>query len=265
MSREIEDRLRAALSARADRVGEDDLRPPQLPADFDARTRSGRRFRRTLPWLAPVLAAAAAVLLVLGVTNGFPDRRSASNSSAAGTGSTATTSLPAPVTTPKSARSGAPEPDSAAAGRKQSVENASQPAPVITVPKDPNSGELKPLPSAVLGSAAYWPAGDVKGFGEPHPSELNTNGDPAGIVLGITWQDWGLSSATGVGRTYLPKPGGGYFPGTVPIELQATKIGRCGSVVGYQQLYFRTPAKPGGPVTGPWQLWGSADDLCRAR
>jgi hypothetical protein len=117
----------------------------------------------------------------------------------------------------------------------------------------------------VLGSASYWPAGNTRGFGEPHPTELNTNGDPSGIVLGITWREWGASTATGIGRTYLPKAGGGYYPGTVTIELQATKLGRCGSELGYQQLYYRTPTSPGGPINGPWQLWAGADNLCQSR
>ena len=133
------------------------------------------------------------------------------------------------------------------------------------MPGAAGNGSMKVLPNAVLGSAAYWPAGNTRGFGAAHPSQLNTNGDPSGIVLQISWHDWGSATATGIGQTYLPKPSGGYYPGTVPIELRATDLGRCGSVAGYRQLLFRVPAQPGGAPTGPWQLWANATDLCQPR
>jgi hypothetical protein len=262
MSRETEDRLRAALSAKAERIGENDLRPPQLPVEADRASRPGRRFRRSLPWLAPVLAAAAVAVVVVGVTGHFPDGHTSSANTAAGRAS----SVPPPIPTPTSTETSPPFDPFSTADPQQSAHDAvSLPPAVITLPDGAASGDLKNLPSAVLGSTAYWPSGHTRGFGSPHPSELNTDGDPSGIVLGITWQDWGASSATGVGRTYLPKPGGGYYPGTVTIELQATKLGRCGSQLGYSQLYFRVPDRPGGPITGPWQLWAEATDLCQAR
>jgi hypothetical protein len=261
MSREIEDRLRAALSAKAERIGDGDLRPPQLPVEADRASRPGRRFRRSLPWLAPVLAAAAVAVVVVGVTGHLPDRHTSSTNSAAGR---ASSSLPPPVTSPAPTETSPPFGSPTAVPQQSAHDAVSLPPPVITLPESAASGDLKNLPSAVLGSTAYWPTGHTRGFGSPHPSELNTNGDPSGIVLGITWQDWGASSATGVGRTYLPKPGGGFYPGTVPIELQATKLGRCGSQLGYSQLYFRVPDRPGGPITGPWQLWAEATDLCQA-
>lgn len=260
MSREIEDRLRAALSAKADRISEADLRPSRLPASPVRPIRQGRRFRRALPWLAPVLAAAAAVIVVVGVTDRSPGRHTSSNSSAAGS---ASASLPLPVTSPTgTASSGSSGSSGADAGPLRDA--ASQPGTGLTVPHALSS-DLKPLPSAVLGSAAYWPAGNTRGFGESQPMELNTNGDPSGIVLGITWHNWGSATATGIGQTYLPKPEGGYYSGTVPIELRARELGRCGSVVGYQQLLYRVPAQPGGQPTGAWQLWANAANLCQSR
>lgn len=261
MSREIEDRLRAALSAKADKIGEADLRPPQLPTEPARRTHAQHRFRRSLPWLAPALAAAAVVGIVVGVTGGPSDRHSASNNSAA-SGSSA--SLAPPATTPTPTKSAtAPEAPATDFGTERDASSNS--AAGIAVPGAAGSDSLKSLPAAVLGSPTYWPAGNTRGFGAPHPSELNTNGDPSGIVLGITWHNWGSATATGIGQTYLPKPGGGYYPGTVPIELRATNLGRCGSVAGYQQLLYRVPAQPGGQPTGAWQLWANATNLCRSR
>jgi hypothetical protein len=261
MSREIENRLRAALSAKTDRIEDADLRPPQLPGGAD---RPRRWLRHSLPWLAPVLAVAAIVTVVVGVTDRSPGRHAGSNSSAASDGAApgASPALPPAVATSRPAKP-TTSPEASPTGSARDA--ASLPPPVITLPEGATSSQLKDLPAAVLGSTAYWPAGNTRGFGSAHPSELNTNGDPSGIVLSITWQDWGSSSATGVGQTYLPKPGGGYYGGTATIELRATKLGRCGSDLGYQQLLFRTPSEPGGPITGPWQLWAGATNLCQAR
>jgi len=259
MSREIEDRLRAALSAKAERIGEEDLRPAQLPTEAARGTHAGHRFRRSILWLAPALAAAAVVGIVVGVTVGPSERHSSSSNSAAG--AVASSSAP-PITTPAPAKSAtAPEPSATDAGPLRDA--ASQPPTVFSLPEA--SSDLKSLPDAVLGSIAYWPGGNTRGFGAAHPSELNTNGDPSGIVLDITWHDWGSATATGIGQTYLPKPGGGYYSGTVPIELRATNIGRCGSVTGYQQLLYRVPTQPGGQPTGEWQLWANATNLCQSR
>ena len=258
MSREMEDRLRAALAAKADEIGPADLRPAQPPGD---RARSRGRFRRSLPWLAPALAAAAVVIVVVGVTGGLPDHHASSNRDAAAGASSV------PVRTPSPSAPGiepTPPPSSAGVAENSNRDAASVPAAGITVPSVTGGG-VKVLPSAVLGSTAYWPAGNTRGFGASQPNQLNTNGDPSGVVIGITWHDWGSATATGIGQTYLPKPGGGYYSGTVPIELRATRLGRCGSVVGYQQLLYRVPTQPGGQPTGVWQLWANAANLCQAR
>jgi hypothetical protein len=271
MSREIEDRLRAALAAKADQIGETDLSPSQLPVET-TRSTNPSRFRRSVPWLAPVLAVAAVVVVIVAVTQGAPDRHSGSTNSAASSiaPSAAAPVAPAPASaqataTPSAQPPATSVPSASNPTEKSLTDAASAPATAFVVPGVTGADKLKILPSAVLGSTAYWPGGNTRGFGNPHPSELNTNGDPSGIVLGITWNDWGSSTATGLGRTYLPKPGGGYYPGTVPIQLQATKLGRCGSQVGYGQLYYRTPTQPGGSITGPWQLWANATNLCTAR
>lgn len=60
----IDDRLRAALSAAANQVGEDDLRPADPPT---AATAAVRPVRRRARWLAPMLAAAAVVGIAIGV------------------------------------------------------------------------------------------------------------------------------------------------------------------------------------------------------
>lgn len=261
MSREIEDRLRAALAAKAERIGEEDLRPPHLPTEPARAPRPrGFRFRRCLLWLTPALAAAAVVGIVVGVTIGPSDRHSSSNNAASGSSA----SVAPPASRPTATKSAtAPVPSGTDFGAERDASSKSGTG--ITVPGVTDPHSLKSLPTAVLGSTAYWPAGNTRGFGDAQPAELDTNGDPSGIVLGITWHDWGSGTATGIGQTYLPKPGGGFYSSTVPIELRATSLGRCGSVVGYQQLLYRVPTQPGGQPTGAWQLWANATNLCSSR
>jgi hypothetical protein len=57
---DIDQRIRAALHAAADEVKEHDLRPEQAPV------RDPRRPWHQAPWLAPVLAAAAVIAVVVG-------------------------------------------------------------------------------------------------------------------------------------------------------------------------------------------------------
>ena len=54
-----------------------------------------------------------------------------------------------------------------------------------------------------LGVATAWGASAV-GFGQVKPAEISLEGDPTGMLTGITWQSWGGGTATGTGTsTYV--------------------------------------------------------------
>ena len=115
----------------------------------------------------------------------------------------------------------------------------------------------------VLGSKAFIPEGGV-GWGTFKPRHVFNGGDPSGDVLAIVWTDWGHNTAYGVGEGSIFKPGGGYYPRLVPVELRARNVGRCsvGGPPAYRQLAIRVPSRPGGPL-GKWLRWGNAEGICR--
>ena len=78
----------------------------------------------------------------------------------------------------------------------------------------------------VLGSKAFIPRVGV-GWGTYQPKEIFNGGDPSGMVRGIAWTDWGKPDSYGYGKTYIFKPNGGYYPGSVTAELRAFDLGRC--------------------------------------
>jgi hypothetical protein len=116
-------------------------------------------------------------------------------------------------------------------------------------------------PTPVLGTR-YFYAPDASGFGRAHPSLFSNGGDPSGVVSDIHWSSWGGPVAVGVGQNAIFMPAGGYYPGTVPIQLRASHLGDCGDGVrAYLTLEFSVPSKPGGPA-GPWTTWGTAKTFC---
>jgi hypothetical protein len=114
----------------------------------------------------------------------------------------------------------------------------------------------------VLGRTGYVLYGE--GWGSARPTKIFNGGDPSGLVTNIRWQSWGGTEAFGVGKNSIFKPGGGYYPDLVTIELRASDLGRCpqGGQIAYRRLYFRVPSVPGGPL-GPWTGWSGSDgDIC---
>lgn len=117
--------------------------------------------------------------------------------------------------------------------------------------------------SVVLG-AKHRLLGGV-GWGSAHPSRIFNGGDPSGEAFGLTWKSWGSSTATARGLTWVFMPRGGYYRKPLPIELRASKIGRCarGGPLAYTRLQARVVVKPGGTF-GHWFLWGpTAGDICK--
>src|ERR1700689_3093229 len=76
-----------------------------------------------------------------------------------------------------------------------------------------------------------------KGFGVPSstgwgtykPSEFFNGGDPSGEVVAISWKHWGSHVATGTGRGFIFMPKGGYYPGSVRVDVRAEDLGHCTS------------------------------------
>jgi hypothetical protein len=122
-----------------------------------------------------------------------------------------------------------------------------------------------PMPSGqpVLGSKVFIPRVGV-GWGAYRPTEIFNGGDPSGLVHAINWTYWGQPDAYGYGQTYIFKPKGGYYPGSVTAELRAYDLGRCtaGGPLAYQHLDVRVPAAPGGKL-GKWFAWDNGKALCQ--
>jgi hypothetical protein len=123
------------------------------------------------------------------------------------------------------------------------------------------SGSASPGSNIVLGSRAF--AGHYgEGWGTARPRRLYNGGDPSGLVTEIRWTSWGHSTAYGYGVHSIFKPGGGYYPQSVIVELRAQNLGKCGSQPAYTRLYARDPTKPEGSL-GPWLEWSEATTLCK--
>jgi len=112
----------------------------------------------------------------------------------------------------------------------------------------------------VLGLKGYdSPAGT--GWGTYRPNEFFNGGDPSGHVVEITWKNWGHATATGRGRGFIFEPAGGYYPGSVAVDVRAFDLGHCSSrsPLAYQRLDVRYPTRPGGRL-GKWTPWSAS--LC---
>jgi hypothetical protein len=112
----------------------------------------------------------------------------------------------------------------------------------------------------VLGQKGFDGPG-ATGWGTYEPNEFFNGGDPSGRVVSITWKHWGSRAATGTGRGFIFMPKGGYFPGSVKVDLRAFDLGRCTSngPLAYERLDVRYPSRPGGRL-GKWTPWSGS--LC---
>jgi hypothetical protein len=115
----------------------------------------------------------------------------------------------------------------------------------------------------VLGSKAFEPGHNDRGFGHAHPKRIFNGGDPSGLITHIQWTQWGAATAHGWGKTYIFKPQGGYYPRPVRAELRAGRLGHCSSTspLAYRHLAVREPSKPGGKL-GAWFSWSGRSSIC---
>jgi hypothetical protein len=115
----------------------------------------------------------------------------------------------------------------------------------------------------VLGSKHFWPGDNDRGFGRTHPRRIDNGGDLSGLIHHIAWTHWGAKRAHAHGKTYIFKPGGGYYRRAVRAELRAGNLGHCTahSHLAYRHLEVREPRRPRGAL-GPWFAWSGRDSLC---
>jgi hypothetical protein len=114
----------------------------------------------------------------------------------------------------------------------------------------------------VLGQKGFG-VPSATGWGTIKPKEVFNGGDPSGHVGAITWKHWGSRVATGTGRGVIFMPQGGYYPGTVKVDLRAFDLGHCAShrPLAYERLDVRYPSRPGGKL-GKWSRWGGKGSIC---
>jgi len=127
------------------------------------------------------------------------------------------------------------------------------------VPRCGSAGE-----QPILGPSDF--AGQYgKGWGKPKPRTIYNGVAPSGLVRKIRWRKWGTSVARGRGRTYIYRPEGGYYPGSVPAELRVSNVGFCngGFRLMYRRLLYKVPTRPGGNF-GRWYSWSGARSLCNS-
>lgn len=112
----------------------------------------------------------------------------------------------------------------------------------------------------VLGQKGF-DSPSATGWGTYKPNEFFNGGDPSGHVVAITWKHWGGRAATGTGRGFIFMPKGGYYPGSVEVDLRAFDLGHCTSngPLAYEGLDVRYPSRPRGKL-GKWTPWSGS--LC---
>ena len=137
-------------------------------------------------------------------------------------------------------------------------------APIVAA-MTPVATASRPLPrKVVLGSELY--AGQYgRGWGKEKPRTVYNGGVPSGLIKSIRWNRWGKTVATGRGRTFIYKPRGGYYRGSVPAELRASRLSYCpvGTDRAYTKLEVRVPKRPGGKL-GKWFSWSGSDSICES-
>ena len=118
-----------------------------------------------------------------------------------------------------------------------------------------------PAATPVLGLAGLM-GEQGEGWGAIKPARIYNGGVLSGLIERIRWRDWGDRVATGVGRKFVYKPGGGYYDRKVAVRIRARRLGTCPAAPGqpaYTRMTISHRVRPGGPWTvwAPWTL-----DLC---
>jgi hypothetical protein len=133
---------------------------------------------------------------------------------------------------------GASSPSSGSASSAAAV--AAQPAP--TSPPASGASTTASGATPVLGQSR----GVTEGYGSVRPATISNGGDPAGIVMNVTWQSWGGAQAVGTGTGY-------YDPPNTPVAeskaeqatVVAFDLGTCDGLYMYQAIEWYFPASGG--------------------
>ena len=201
MSRDIEDRLRAAYAARADTVTESSLRVAEPPSDEiqpigDVIDISTARRR----WITPALAAAAVAALAIGTSIALTVRSDHHHASPAVTPSTIAPTLPSPSVPHQSPTTGAPASPAptSPAPTASATTSATLPAP----PAPAYEFGYQPLwPFANLASAQAWQAAHRSSGVQPW------HADPSQTALSFTQGYLGLTEINLVTSTRVTSQG----------------------------------------------------------
>src|SRR5512132_4405194 len=241
MSRDIEDRLRAAYAARADAVTESSLRLAEPPSDEiqpigDVVDISTARRR----WITPALAAAAVAALAIGASIALTVRSEHHHAAPAVTPSTIAPTLPSPVPSPsvphQSPTTGAPSsPAPSASATTPTPPAAPAPAPAYEF-------GYQPLwPFANLASAQAWQAAHRSNGVQPW------HADPAQTALSFTQGYLGLTEINRVTSTRVTSEGA-----YVGVGYRDLNGGTHTSAVLFLVRF-------GPDADSPWEVVGSDD------
>ena len=241
MSRDIEDRLRAAYAARADTVTESSLRLAEPPNDEiqpigDVIDISTARRR----WITPALAAAAVAALAIGASIALTVRSDHHHAAPAVTPSTIAPTAPSPV----------PSPPPSGPYQSPSTGAPTSPAPSVsaTTPTPPAAPApayefgYQPLwPFADLASAQAWQAAHRSGGVQPW------HADPAQTALSFTQGYLGLTEINRVTSTRVTSEGA-----YVGVGYRDLNGGMHTSAVLFLVRF-------GPDADSPWEVVGSDD------
>ena len=241
MSRDLEDRLRAAYAARTDAVTESSLRLAEPPSDEiqpigDVIDISTARRR----WITPALAAAAVAALAIGASIALTVRSEHHHAAPAVTPSTISPTLPSPVPSPsvphQSPTTGAPSsPAPSASATTPTPPAAPAPAPAYEF-------GYQPLwPFANLASAQAWQAAHRSSGVQPW------HADPAQTALSFTQGYLGLTEINRVTSTRVTSEGA-----YVGVGYRDLNGGTHTSAVLFLVRF-------GPDADSPWEVVGSDD------
>lgn len=239
MSRDIEDRLRAAYAARADTVTESSLRLAEPPSDEiqpigDVIDISTARRR----WITPALAAAAVAALAIGASIALTVRSDHHHAAPAVTPSTIAPTPPSPVPSPsvphQSPTTGAPTSPAPSA-------SATTPTPPAAPAPAYEFGYQPLWPFANLASAQAWQAAHRSSGVQPW------HADPAQTALSFTQGYLGLTEINRVTSTRVTSDGA-----YVGVGYRDLNGGTHTSAVLFLVRF-------GPDADSPWEVVGSDD------
>ncbi len=242
MSREIEDRLRAAFEAKAGRVTQETVQPGEPPHDDDKPSDGviiGIGHRRR--WIAPLLAAAAVIAIAAGTTAVVAVARADRDRPAH-----PPTPTPTPTLTTPSPPQTSSSPTAASSPTTQASSSAPRPSTVVT--------KKLTVQGVTLDVPTSWGVSQSNGFkGDCITIDGRTSSPTNRCQLEIQV----VSPAQAASGGFQPdKPyvvGDGNMCGSSVDAPKVTTTQATNTTVGGQPAEYR--AYTGGCFTGTWEQW----------